>query len=250
MHRPLQLALFFSLNAAVAVQAEDIRFNRDIRPILSENCFSCHGADEKARKAKLRLDVSEEATREHKNGSPIVPGDLNKSVVWERILSTDEDDVMPPPKSHLKLTATDKAKVKAWIEQGAKYEEHWAFVSPKRPALPTHNKAPAVDYWITRQLAEAGLRPSPEADRHTLIRRVTLDLTGLPPSAAEVEEVAVVVGRSARTRRERQAPRAPRTLVMTLAASPTPLVEKISGKLERKEEMKKTRLPSADQRGP
>ena len=92
MHRPLQLALFFSLNAAVAVQAEDIRFNRDIRPILSENCFSCHGADEKARKAKLRLDVSEEATREHKNGSPIVPGDLNKSVVWERILSTDEDD--------------------------------------------------------------------------------------------------------------------------------------------------------------
>ena len=91
MHRPLQLALFVSLNAVVSVQAETIQFNRDIRPILSENCFSCHGSDEKARKAKLRLDLSDEATREHKNGTPIVPGDLKKSAVWERILSTDED---------------------------------------------------------------------------------------------------------------------------------------------------------------
>ena len=187
MHRPLQLALFFSLNAVVTVQAENIQFNRDIRPILSENCFSCHGSDEKARKAKLRLDLADEATREHKGGTPIVPGDLAKSVVWERILSTDEDDVMPPPKSHLKLTATDKAKVKAWIEQGAKYEEHWAFVSPKRPALPAANKLPAIDYWVTQKLAEAALQPSAEADRYTLIRRVTLDLTGLPPTAAEVE---------------------------------------------------------------
>ena len=187
MHRPLQLALFFSLNAVVTVQAENIQFNRDIRPILSENCFSCHGSDEKARKAKLRLDLADEATREHKGGTPIVPGDLAKSVVWERILSTDEDDVMPPPKSHLKLTATDKAKVKAWIEQGAKYEEHWAFVAPKRPALPAGNKLPAIDYWVTQKLAEAALQPSAEADRYTLIRRVSLDLTGLPPTAAEVE---------------------------------------------------------------
>ncbi|MEN9537601.1 MAG: hypothetical protein RLZZ178_1598 [Verrucomicrobiota bacterium] len=187
MRRPLQLALLLGLNVALAVQAEKIQFNRDIRPILSENCFSCHGSDEKARKAKLRLDLSEEAKREHKNGTPVVPGDLTKSVIWERILSTDEDEVMPPPKSHLALTATDKSKIKAWIEQGAEYEEHWAFVAPKRTALPVGNKLPAVDYWVSRQLAEAGLRPSPEADRHTLIRRVTLDLTGLPPSAAEVE---------------------------------------------------------------
>ncbi len=187
MRRPLQLALLLGLNAALTVQAEKVQFNRDIRPILSENCFSCHGSDEKARKAKLRLDLSEEATREHKNGTPIAPGDLKKSVVWERILSNDEDEVMPPPKSHLSLTTTDKAKLKAWIEQGAPYEEHWAFVAPKRPALPTDNKLPAIDYWVTRQLTEAGLRPSPEADRHTLIRRVTLDLTGLPPTAAEVE---------------------------------------------------------------
>ena len=187
MRRPLQLALLLGLNVALTVQAEKIEFNRDIRPILSENCFSCHGSDEKARKAKLRLDLSEEARREHKNGTPIVPGDLTKSVIWERILSTDEDEVMPPPKSHLALTATDKSKIKAWIEQGAEYEEHWAFVAPKRTAPPAGDKLPAIDYWVSRQLAEAGLRPSPEADRHTLIRRVTLDLTGLPPTAAEVE---------------------------------------------------------------
>ena len=187
MRRALQLALILGLNAAGTVQAEKIQFNRDIRPILSENCFSCHGSDEKARKAKLRLDLPEEAKREHKNGTPVIPGDLEKSVIWERILSTDEDEVMPPPKSHLSLTATDKAKIKAWIEQGAEYEEHWAFVAPKRTAPPAGNKLPAIDYWVNRQLTEAGLRPSPEADRHTLIRRVTLDLTGLPPTAAEVE---------------------------------------------------------------
>ena len=187
MRRPLQLALILGLNAAGTVQAEKIQFNRDIRPILSENCFSCHGSDEKSRKAKLRLDLPEDAKREHKNGTPVIPGDLEKSVIWERILSTDEDEVMPPPKSHLSLTATDKAKIKAWIEQGAEYEEHWAFVAPKRAVPPTDDKLPAIDYWVTRQLTEAGLRPSPEADRPTLIRRVTLDLTGLPPTAAEVE---------------------------------------------------------------
>jgi hypothetical protein len=187
MHRPLQLTLFFCLHAVLTVQAEDIAFNRDIRPILSENCFSCHGSDEKARKAKLRLDLSDEATREHKNGTPIVAGNLKKSTVWERIHSTDEDEVMPPPKSHLALTPSDKAKIKAWIEQGAKYEEHWAFVAPQRPALPAVNKLPAIDYWVHQKLAEASLQPSPTADRYTLIRRVTLDLTGLPPTAAEVE---------------------------------------------------------------
>ncbi len=187
MHRPLQLALFLSLKTISYAQAENIQFNRDIRPILSENCFSCHGSDEKARKAKLRLDLSDEAMREHKHGTPIVAGDLQKSAVWERIVSTDEDEVMPPPKSHLSLTATDKAKIKGWIEQGAKYEEHWAFVAPKRAPLPTANKLPAIDYWVTKKLSEASLQPSPEADRYTLIRRVTLDLTGLPPTAAEVE---------------------------------------------------------------
>jgi hypothetical protein len=184
---PPKATLFLGVFVGALCSAEPINFSRQIRPILSENCFSCHGSDEKARKAKLRLDLSEEATREHKNGTPIVAGDIKKSVIWERINSTDEDEVMPPPKSHLSLSATDKAKIKGWIEQGAKYEEHWAFVAPKRPALPTGNKLPAIDYWATRKLAEAGLHPSPEADRYTLIRRVTLDLTGLPPTTTEVE---------------------------------------------------------------
>jgi len=97
------------------MQAADpqLAFNRDIRPILSENCFSCHGFDEKARKAKLRLDLPEEATREHKGGTPIVPGDLAKSEVWQRIISEDPDEVMPQPKSHLKLSMQDKATIKA-----------------------------------------------------------------------------------------------------------------------------------------
>ena len=120
-----------------ALAAEEVKYNRDIRPLLSENCFSCHGPDEKARKAKLRLDLPEEALKEHKTGTPIVPGDLQKSEVWARLVSTDEDEVMPPPKSHLKLSAADKAKVKAWLEQGAKYEEHWAFLPPRRPVLPS-----------------------------------------------------------------------------------------------------------------
>ena len=169
------------------MQAADpqLAFNRDIRPILSENCFSCHGFDEKSRKAKLRLDLPEEATREHKGGTPIVPGDLAKSEVWQRIISEDPDDVMPPPKSHLKLSAQDKATIKAWIQQGAKYESHWAFVVPKETPAPTRGHP--IDAFISDALKKKGLTPTPSADRATLIRRVTLDLTGLPPSAEEVQ---------------------------------------------------------------
>ena len=162
-----------------------LAFNRDVRPILSENCFSCHGFDEKARKAKLRLDLPEEATREHKGGTPIVPGDLAKSEVWQRIISTDPDDVMPPPKSHLKLSAEDKATLKAWIQQGAKYESHWAFTAPKETPAPSSGHP--IDAFVTATLKKKGLTPTALADRATLIRRVTLDLTGLPPSAEEVQ---------------------------------------------------------------
>jgi hypothetical protein len=162
-----------------------LAFNRDVRPILSENCFSCHGFDEKARKAKLRLDLPEEATREHKGGTPIVPGDLAKSEVWQRIISTDPDDVMPPPKSHLKLSAEDKATLKAWIQQGAKYESHWAFTAPKETPVPAPGHP--IDAFVTATLKKKGLTPTAVADRATLIRRVTLDLTGLPPSAEEVQ---------------------------------------------------------------
>jgi hypothetical protein len=189
--RPLAfLALSLSAQAA-----DEVQFNRDIRPILSENCFSCHGPDEKARKAKLRLDLPEEALKEHKGGVPIAPGDLKKSEAWARILSTDEDEVMPPPKSHLKLTEADKAKVKAWIEQGAKYQDHWAFLPPRRPALPKDLKGSPIDHFVAQGLQASGLKANPEADRPTLLRRLSLDLTGLAPSAAEVD--AFVADRSA-----------------------------------------------------
>ena len=181
--RPLAL---LALPLAV-LAADEVRYNRDIRPILSENCFSCHGPDEKARKAKLRLDLPAEALKEHKTGVPIVPGDLKKSEVWTRIMSDDADDVMPPPKSHLKLSAGDKAKVKAWLEQGAKYEEHWAFLPPRRPALPADLRGSPIDAFVDQGLRQAGLTANPEADRATLLRRLALDLTGLAPSAEELE---------------------------------------------------------------
>ena len=193
----------------LAIQATDpqLAFNRDIRPILSENCFSCHGFDEKARKAKLRLDLPEEATREHKGGTPIVPGDLAKSEVWQRIISDDPDDVMPPPKSHLKLSAQDKATLKAWIQQGAKYESHWAFAAPKETPVPTAGHP--IDTFVSATLKRKGLEPTAGADRATLIRRVSLDLTGLPPSAEEVQ--AFVADRD---------PQAYAKLVTRLLASP------------------------------
>ena len=171
----------------LAMQAADpqLAFNRDIRPILSENCFSCHGFDEKARKAKLRLDLPEEATREHKGGTPIVPGDLAKSEVWQRIISEDPDEVMPQPKSHLKLSTQDKATIKAWILQGAKYESHWAFAVPKESPVPATGHP--IDTFVSATLKRKGLEPTAGADRATLIRRVSLDLTGLPPSAEEVQ---------------------------------------------------------------
>jgi hypothetical protein len=204
VHRLLLLSLLpFALTAAETPLA----FNRDIRPILSENCFSCHGFDEKARKAKLRLDLPEEATREHKGGTPIVPGDLAKSEVWQRIISEDPEDVMPPPKSHLKLSAQDKATLKAWIQQGAQYESHWAFALPKETPAPAPGHP--IDAFIAATLKKKGLAPTALADRSTLIRRVTLDLTGLPPSAEEVE--AFVADRD---------PKAYAKLVTRLLASP------------------------------
>jgi hypothetical protein len=177
---------FLALPLSV-LAAEEVRYNRDIRPILSENCFSCHGPDEKSRKAKLRLDLPADALKEHKTGIPIVPGDLKKSEVWARITSGDEDDVMPPPKSHLKLSADDKAKVKAWLEQGAQYEDHWAFLPPRRPALPADLRGSPIDGFVDQGLRRSGLKANGEAERATLLRRVSLDLTGLAPSAEELD---------------------------------------------------------------
>ncbi|MBL9155167.1 MAG: PSD1 domain-containing protein [Verrucomicrobiales bacterium] len=169
----------------------DISFNRDVRPILSDNCFFCHGTDAKERKAGLRLDTFEGATAEQDGVRAIVPGDPAKSAAWERILSDDPDAVMPPPKSHKKLSAAQKDILKRWIAAGAKYEPHWSF-SPIQPvAVPIVKQAQwprgDLDRFLLARLEAEGLSPAPEASKEALIRRVTLDLTGLPPTPAEVE---------------------------------------------------------------
>lgn len=169
-----------------------ISFNRDVRAILSENCYTCHGPDAAARKAKLRLDVREAAVAETKNGSfAIKPGDVEDSELVYRIFAEDADEVMPPKESKLALTVEQKAILKQWIAEGAEYEPHWAYVKPKREALPAVKDAKwgrnDVDRFILAQLERRGWTPSPEADKHALIRRVSLDLTGLPPTPDEVK---------------------------------------------------------------
>jgi len=207
-------ASIFVVGFGAGSAAWALDYSRDIKPILSENCFSCHGFDEKARKGKLRLDVAESAYAERNGIFRIKPGDLANSEVWARITSTDEEEVMPPPKEHAPLTAAQKQKIKTWIEEGAVYASHWAFVAPRKSALPALEKvagtsvpaqgdglksiplslsAPAlgpIDAFVHAQLVKENLRPGPEADRRTLIRRLALDLTGLPPSGAEVEAFA------------------------------------------------------------
>jgi hypothetical protein len=181
------LVCTFVLLISHAARAAEIDYNRDVRPILSDKCFACHGFDEKAREAKLRLDVADSAYAERDGLTPIKPGNLEQSDAWVRIISDDRDEVMPPPKSHKKLTAAEKETIKQWIVQGAKYAGHWSFIAPKKPEVPQAGGAAPVDAFIRRRLENEGLKPSPEADRPTLIRRASLDLTGLPPSAEEVD---------------------------------------------------------------
>src|SRR4051812_38337528 len=169
-----------------------IEFNREIRPILSDNCFTCHGPDENKRKAKLRFDRKEDAFKAGKSGDlAIVPGDAAHSKLVQKITSKDEDEVMPPPKSGKKLTAQQIDLLTRWIAQGAKWQSHWSFTKPERPALPeVKNKKWArneIDYFVLNRLEKEGLKPSPEADKTTLIRRAALDLTGLPPTPEEVD---------------------------------------------------------------
>jgi hypothetical protein len=180
---------FFIVAVATAssLHAESLKisFNRDVRPILSENCFACHGFDPKHREGDLRLDNFEGATQDRDGARGIVPGDLSKSDAWQRIISDDKDEVMPPPKSHKPpLNAKQRETLKGWIEQGAKYEAHWAFIPPQKPA------GGGIDHFIQKRLAEENLKPSPEADPATLIRRVFLDLTGLPPSPSDLSDLS------------------------------------------------------------
>ncbi len=167
-----------------------VKFNRDIRPILSETCFHCHGPDEHGRRAELRLDTSDGALADLGGYQAIKPGDLKNSEAWGRILSDDPDELMPPPESHLVLTDDQKLTIKRWIEQGAEYEGHWAYQAPGNPPVPGKSSdwgKNEFDAFIFERLAEEGMKPSDEADPRTLIRRLSFDLTGLPPGKEVVE---------------------------------------------------------------
>ncbi|MDQ2656032.1 MAG: PSD1 and planctomycete cytochrome C domain-containing protein, partial [Bacteroidota bacterium] len=168
---------------------ETISYNFDIRPVLSDKCFICHGPDANKRKAGLRLDIAENAYKaleENPTAHAVVPGDPLNSQVFLRISSDDSTFRMPPPESNLSLTPSEIRLIEKWIEQGAKYEPHWAFVAPKEPEVPRVNDAdwPAneVDAFILAKLEEHGMRPAKQADKERLLKRVCLDITGLPPS--------------------------------------------------------------------
>ncbi len=189
---PLTVSTLLALAAVSPAAVPDKPgYNRDIRPILSNNCFYCHGPDEKKREAKLRLDVRENALAEHDSGHAIVPGKPDESELLSRILSHDKDEVMPPPKAKkAPLTTEQIATLRRWIEQGATYEGHWAFLplnSAPPPAVKDHAwvRNP-IDQYILARLESEGIKPSPEADRPTLIRRLYLDLLGLLPTPEEV----------------------------------------------------------------
>lgn len=169
-------------------------FRRDVLPILADKCFACHGADADAREAELRLDTFDGAISDANGQAAIVPNNLDESELWLRINSDDHSYRMPPPEAHAKLSLDEQAAIREWIEAGAIYEPHWAFVEPQRPSLPKEVRDEwcrnPIDAFILRKILEAGMVPSTEANRETLIRRVTLDLTGLPPTSDEVEAFA------------------------------------------------------------
>lgn len=179
---------------AYAGLPEKIDFNFHIRPILSDRCFKCHGPDEKALKAELRLDLEATAFAKLKSGAgyAFVSGKPHKSAAVERILSHDPEFQMPPPKSNLSLTSTEKALIIKWIEQGAEWKKHWAFTPPKKTAIPTNKNTiwatNEIDHFILQKMENAGLKPSPPAPLETQLRRLTLDLTGLPPTLDEIDE--------------------------------------------------------------
>ncbi|MEI6232924.1 MAG: DUF1553 domain-containing protein [Planctomycetota bacterium] len=192
-------ALFLSVGliASDAPQNQALDFNRDIKPILSNTCYKCHGPDAAERKGgtkahPLRLDTDEGAYAENGGTRAIAPGHPEKSELIARIVSKDDEQIMPPAKSGKPLSGKEVDILKRWISQGAKYSKHWSYVKPERPTLPDVKDKGwarnAIDAFLLARLDKEGLKPQPEADRHMLVRRVTLDVTGLPPTVEEVEQ--------------------------------------------------------------
>ena len=213
MKRALRFLLILSVTAScsIARSADKVDFQRQIRPLLADKCFACHGRDTEHREGGLRLDEREAALKGGDSGEKaIVPGEPTKSEVVRRILATDPDERMPPAKSKKELTASEKELLRQWIAEGAEYKAHWAFSAPVRPDVPriagtldnpprdkediSFSGTPAeawpkndIDRFILARLKKEGLSPSPPADKATLLRRVTLDLTGLPPTIADLD---------------------------------------------------------------
>ena len=183
----LRLAVLILLSCVTtATLSEEVKFNRDIRPLLSDNCFACHGQDANKRKADLRLDRGEDAIE----SGAIVAGDPESSELIARINSDDPDTIMPPSSSNRKLTTEQKELLVQWVKEGAEFEQHWAFVAPTRPEPPAVQNVGwvrnPIDRFVLKKLEGTKLRPSREADRATLIKRLSIDLTGLPPTPEDV----------------------------------------------------------------
>ena len=183
----------FLISSGVS-SAAPVNFSREVLPILSDRCFHCHGPDPSHRKAELRLDDESHAKTAKDGLAAIVPGDLDKSEIWQRIISPDEDALMPPPDSHRKpLNEAERDTLKRWIEEGAVWGKHWSFEKPVRPAVPAGADHP-IDAFVRAKLEKEGLSPAPPAPVHTQLRRLSFALTGLPPGAVNGDPSSVIGG--------------------------------------------------------
>ena len=179
-------------NTAVAAEPlGEVRFNRDIRPILADACYHCHGPDPASRKASMRFDREEDIFAQHKKGLVVVKGKPLESLLYQRITTTDQDDVMPPPDAHIQLKPEQKELLRRWIEQGAPWQKHWSFNATERPVEPQVATVKwarnPIDNFVLAKIEAVKLQPAPEADRPTLARRLSLDLTGLPPTPEQID---------------------------------------------------------------
>ena len=191
------LACGDSLPAEIADAQKNISakidFNFHIRPILSDRCYPCHGPDDQKRKGDLRLDRQEDAIKQLSSGGHAwVAGSLRKSKAWQHIISEDQELMMPPPESNLLLSTEEKAMIARWIEEGAEYKEHWAFIPPLKPGIPVDfpgdwNPLNPIDHFVFQKMHSKELVLSPEADKKRLIRRLSFDLRGLPPTLEEID---------------------------------------------------------------
>lgn len=182
------VALFCLLGTAPCASADEpLQYNRDIRPILAEHCFACHGLDSVSREADLRLDLRDPAI----DSGAIVPHDVDASELIARVMSDDEDAVMPPPESKKPLNAAQRALLKRWVAEGAKYEKHWALIAPVKPKIPNVSGASwpknAIDHFVLSRLEQEGVKPAAEANPSALLRRLHLDITGLPPEPSGID---------------------------------------------------------------